>query len=362
MVNGDADRLIQVLNNLLSNAIKFSPAGGTVTLALELRHSSVLARVSDQGPGVPEGFQALLFRKFAQADGSSVRSVGGSGLGLAISREIAERHGGALVLAESSEAGATFQLSLPSAQLDEVGAGRMRLLVCEDDAALAAVIARGLEKDGFAVEIAQSIEAAESALRNRPFDALLLDLHLPDGDGLSLARRLRADPALRGLPIVVMSGDEAGSIAGLPVADWIGKPIDIGRLREVVAGALGGRRPLTILHVDDDRDLTEVVRVALSGAGEVVASSSLGGARAWLARRRPDLVILDVGLPDGSGLDLLPLLGEEGGAPPVIIYSGQEVDADVVRQVEAVLTKSRVSFDALAHTVRSLTRQQEPSA
>jgi CheY-like chemotaxis protein len=109
-----------------------------------------------------------------------------------------------------------------------------------------------------------------------------------------------------------------------------------------------------VLHVDDDRDILEVTRQALDTV-EVVPVESLAAAREALARRRPDLVILDLGLPDGNGLDLLPLLTEEDGRTiPVIIYSAQDMDREAAPAVQAVLIKSRMSLTQLARTVRRL--------
>jgi PAS domain S-box-containing protein len=358
-VIGDFDRLIQILSNLLSNAVKFSPEGGVVTMTVAEIRGRACVKVEDQGPGVPEEFQASLFGRFAQADGSSQRSAGGSGLGLAISREIAERHRGVLRLAESSSAGACFLLELPMGAAAGGEPRQGRVLLCEDDDHAAEVIGAGLALDGFQVERTRTIAEAERALTAASFDALVLDLHLPDGDGLSLVRRLREDVEHRRLPVVVVTGDALAGLSSVSVADWIVKPVDLVRLRDAVSAAIAGRRDLDILHVDDDADLAEVVRASLAGAGRVRTAVTLSAARRAIQLRRPDLVILDVGLPDGSGLDLLPDINGDGLQTPVIVYSGQEIDEQMVGQVQAVLTKSRVSFDALANTVRALAAPKE---
>ena len=360
-VIGDADRLIQVMTNLLSNAIKHSPEGAAVDVTLAVEDSQVTVCVRDRGPGVPETFQAALFSRFAQAEGPSSRNSGGSGLGLAISREIAERHRGRLRLHESSGEGAAFKLELPLAATATAPAvaARIRLLLCEDDPDIAEVLAISLERDGFQVVRVGTLAEAETTIRAGGIDVVLLDLHLPDGHGLTLARRLRDDPAFRDLPMIVVTADTMANLSGLTFADWITKPVDLARLRQSVIAALHGRPDLRILHVDDDVELTEVVKTALADCGRVEAAHSLAEARAAIERRAPDLIILDIGLPDGSGLDLLPILARDGPAPPVIIYSGQEVEADIIGGVEAVLTKSRVSFEALAQTVKGLARRPE---
>jgi PAS domain S-box-containing protein len=112
-VQGDADRLIQVFTNLLSNAAKFSPAGGTVEVAVTRQDQLLRVSVTDRGPGVPEAFRARIFGKFAQADGSAARQNGGAGLGLSIAKAIVERHGGRIDYTSELDQGATFFVDLP---------------------------------------------------------------------------------------------------------------------------------------------------------------------------------------------------------------------------------------------------------
>jgi PAS domain S-box-containing protein len=366
-VRGDADRLIQVVTNLLSNASKFSPAGGVVTVTVDRETRLARLSVVDQGPGIPESFRSRIFAKFAQADGSDTRAKGGTGLGLAIAREIAERHGGRLWFESAEGEGATFHLDLPLADLpvaseDDDGP---RLLIVEDDPDAADILREMLERDGFAADIAGSTRDALIAIRTSRYDACLVDLQLPDADGISLIREIRATPGAHDMPVVVVSADAAmGKARGrsLEVLDWLEKPVDQSRLRAAVTAINrrnGDARPV-VLHVDDDRDILEVTAAALSDAAEILPAESLAAARAILARGKPDLVILDLGLPDGSGLELLSDLGDGAGhTVPVIVYSAQEMDAALANRVEAVLTKSRTSLAGLARTVRRLTNARK---
>lgn len=362
-VRGDADRLIQVVTNLLSNASKFSPAGGVVTVTVDRETRLARLSVVDQGQGIPESFRSRIFSKFAQADGSDTRAKGGTGLGLAIAREIAERHGGRLWFESAEGEGATFHLDLPLSNAPAVSDDDdgPRLLIVEDDPDAAEILREMLERDGFAADIAGSTRDALSAIRSRAYDACLVDLQLPDADGISLIREIRGNPRTRDMPVVVVSGDAAhGKARGrsLEVLDWLEKPVDQSRLRFAVSAINrrnGAGRPL-VLHVDDDRDILEVTAAALSDAAEIVQAETLAEARLILSKGRPDLVILDLGLPDGSGLELLSELGDEAGRTvPVIVYSAQEMDAALADRVEAVLTKSRTSLAGLARTVRRLT-------
>ena len=362
-VRGDADRLIQVVVNLLSNAVKFSPAGSAVRVSVQPETRIARLSVSDDGPGIPDEFRARIFSKFAQADSSDTRAKGGTGLGLAIAREIAERHGGRLWFESAPGEGATFHLDLPL-ELDQPEAGDgagPHLLIVEDDLDAAEVLRAMLAQDGFSADVVSTARDALSAVRGGGFAAILVDLQLPDADGVGLIRALRSDPRTRDLPVVVVSADVARGRArgrSLEVIDWLEKPFDQTRLRGAVAGILERlekQRP-TILHVDDDPDILAVTASALTGVAEVTAAPTLSHARAALKARTPDLVILDLGLPDGSGLDLLADLDDgDGNTVPVIVYSAQEMDAALGHRVEAVLVKSRTSLAGLVRTVRRLT-------
>ena len=324
-VNGDPDRLLQVLANLLSNAAKYSPRGGVVTVSITADEGTVRVAVRDTGPGIPEGFRRHLFERFAQADGSDSRQKGGTGLGLAISKAIVEKHGGHIGFETTPGGGTTFYFELPevtgaASSLPAVERDRPCLLVCEDDPEVADVLRIMVEQAGFAAEVVGTAADARKALAERRFVGLTLDLTLPDEDGMSLLRELHESDAGRTPPVIVVSGraEEArrdGIALGCGVLDWVTKPIDPGRLRAALAGlaavpASGARR--RILHVEDDPDVVQVVAAVLEPVGDVVRVATLAEARAALERDAFDLVLLDLDLPDGWGTDLIPWIARPG--------------------------------------------------
>jgi PAS domain S-box-containing protein len=362
-VRADPDRLLQVLANLLSNAAKFSPRGGQVDVALERHSGRVTVSVTDRGKGIPPDFHHRIFERFAQADASSTRQKGGTGLGLAISKAIIERHGGRIGFETRPDFGTTFYFDLPEWGVDvplvETPLSGPRLLVCEDDRDIALLLRLMLEREGYQVEIAANAAEAKHKLRAGGFAAITLDLLLPDQDGLSLLRDLRGLEETRQLPVVVVSARaEQGRVewqgGALGVLDWLAKPVDPRRLslavRRAVAGA-ADERP-RILHVEDDLDLQEVVAAIVGETAEVLRAVSLLEARQLLAQWRFDLVILDLVLLDGSGLELLPLLGSVAPPTPVILFSAHEVSEEVSRQVASVLVKSQTSNRQLLETVQ----------
>ena len=358
-VRGDVDRLIQVTTNLLANACKFSPKGASVRVSIS--RSGHLARfsVKDRGPGVPEEFRSRIFSKFSQAEGDS-QAKGGTGLGLVIAREIADLHGGRLWFESKTGEGATFHLELPLWAQAEAKQNTISLLVCEDDQEKALAISAILTRAGFSVDLASTATEALAMSRSRSYAVGLIDLTLPAADSIGLIQDLRASLSTRDLPLIVMSaasGSERMEGRPMVIVDWLDKPFDPDQLRAAVVAYLNGshsHRPL-VLHVDDDPDLLQVTASALSGAAEIVSAENLQAARAALARERPNLVILDLGLADGSGPDLLPELTDNmGRSIPVMIYSAQEMNSDLVDRVDAVLIKSRTSLELLTKTIHRL--------
>ena len=230
-VMADPDRLMQVMANLLSNAAKFSPPGGEVRARAFIRGAMVCVEVEDRGPGIPESFRSRIFEKFAQADGSSSRRFEGTGLGLAITRQLVQAMHGTIGFRSTVGEGTVFHLELPrqSASVtvlptlsdtgryrvlvyqkppgeSSVPGGPPRILHVEDDLDLSRVIEAALAGQ-VEVVTAPTLHAAEQLLSETPFSLVVLDLSLPDGNGLHLLERV---PKIggRSAPVVILSGTE----------------------------------------------------------------------------------------------------------------------------------------------------------
>lgn len=359
-VNADEGRLLQVMTNLLGNAIKAAPPESTVEVVVERIGGKARVAVDDRGPGIPQEFRGRIFGRFERS--RDVEASGaGSGLGLAISREIVLGHGGEIWFEDRPEGGTRFAFSIDLDDgVDKAAEEEARccILICEDDPDALRVLQSLVSAEGCACDTAGSAEEARTMLRARAYDGLLLDLNLPGESGLEFARSIRADPDLRHLPIVVVTGrdkDQDDGLCALDIVDWITKPVDIARLGaalDAVSARIAPGKPC-VLHLDDDQDTLDVTGRSLSPDAQMLQATDLATARAILNETTPDLVIIDVNLPIGSGLDLLPLLVDGAGVPiPAIIYSAQDVSAATARRVNAVLTKSKDSLPDLRRTVR----------
>jgi signal transduction histidine kinase/DNA-binding response OmpR family regulator len=365
-VNADPDRLAQVITNLLSNAIKFSPSGGEVLVAVEKNADDVRITVRDHGSGVPDDFKLHIFEKFAQADATNTRQKGGTGLGLSIVKQIVERLGGKIGFDDAPGGGAIFYVELPvwdgsaGGEIDlNSDASGTRILFCEDDRAAALVVREQLRGAGFAVDFAHTVAAALARTNETRYAAVLVDLQLPDGDGVGLIVRLRAQAHYRDTPIIVIAGDPDQGRSDvrssrLNVLRWLNKPIAFEPLIDILKVAITApqRRRPRILHIDDDYDVLAMVNYELRSIADVISADSLESARRTLATDRIDLAVLDIALGEDSGLDLLPdLRGSLGNAIPVIIFSTHPGTA-CDDQVHAALSKMNSSLESLGKAVR----------
>ena len=246
----DGMRLQQVLGNFLSNAVKFTPEGGLIRLHSALRGTKVRISVTDQGPGISAAFRSRVFEKFAQADASDSRQKSGTGLGLAITKELIERMGGTVGFDCPPGQGTTFwcelPIQMPATETDSAD-GQPRILVVEDEPDTGRLLHMMLREGGYGVERVQSLYQAREKLATGRYEAMTLDLHLPDGSGMQLIDELRSKPAMQDLPIVVISAAHQFDQAQFP--DWIvwlHKPITNAQLLNAVEKARNirdGRNP-----------------------------------------------------------------------------------------------------------------------
>ena len=191
------------------------------------------------------------------------------------------------------------------------------------------------------------------------FDAMTLDIALPDQNGISLIQELRSNSDTQYLPILVVSAKASDSKKELNgqafgIIDWLQKPIDedvlLSRLRSALAIS-SDRKPL-VLHVEDDGDICSIVSKLLGEMAEVVIAKDIASAKRHLKDNNFDLMLLDMVLPDGSGEELLSLLQRSDGTKtPVIIFSVKDVSQDIADEIQAALVKSQTTNELLLETI-----------
>ena len=411
----DSQKLNQVIKNLLSNAFKFTQQGrvtlsiGPVTARTTL-HRPDLSRkdafsivVSDTGIGIPAAQLNSIFEAFQQGDGTTSRKYGGTGLGLSISRELAKLLGGEIQLESVEGEGSVFSLFIPRAlvitvaenkseppgEVKPVGVERVireplvrdepvsipemspqipddrhdlkpgdrSVLIIEDDFRFAGILADTARERGFKVLV---VASGESGLHFADFyepNAIILDIGLPGMDGLKVMTHLKSNAKTRHIPVHIMTARD-GSLDALKkgAVGFLTKPISLEALAEAFSRIerIIDRPVKNLLLVEDD-PVQQRSLVALIGNGDVktAVASSGAEARQMLTEEHYDCIVLDLGLPDMSGVDLLESLRSHKNACeiPVVVYTGKDPTAEertvLNRFAQSIIIKDVDSMERL---------------
>ncbi|MDZ7961549.1 MAG: response regulator [Aulosira sp. DedQUE10] len=390
--NTDLKRLQQILNNLLANAFKFTEQGGVALQISMVKADTVAFAVSDTGIGIPTDKQQLIFEAFQQADGTTSRKYGGTGLGLSISRELAHLLGGRIDLVSQLGQGSTFTLYLPMQGIrtqgqgggdiledkkkispppeatpspalpvsltpqievaddrEAIQVGDRVLLVIEDDVKFARILLEMSRQQGFKVVVALNGKQGLALAQQFKPDAITLDICMPDTDGWMVLDRLKHDSQTRHIPVHILSIDdrqqrglELGAIA------YLQKPVT----KEQLIGALTDikgfveRKVKNLLVIEDDPVQARSI-IELIGNSDVhsTAVHTAAAALATLQSQRIDCIVLDLGLPDMTGLELIEQIKQQPNwlKIPIIVYTGKELsrqeETQLRRLAETIIIK-----------------------
>jgi PAS domain S-box-containing protein len=258
-VHGDPGRLRQILTNLVGNALKFTPQGEVIvrTEMSEQREGEVVLRISVEDTGVGIAPEALtnLFQPFIQADSSTTRVYGGTGLGLAICRQLVELMGGTITIASTPGQGTTVTVTIHVQHQHAAGSDPQRadlagarVLIVDDHPTSCTLCAHltqgwGMQPTTLDMPIATIATLHDAALQGRPYDVAILDIAMPELDGLTLTRLIKADPLISSTPVLLVTAfgqrghGEAAQAAG--AAAYLTKPIRHDQLRGTLAAVLG---------------------------------------------------------------------------------------------------------------------------
>lgn len=409
----DKLRIEQVLKNLLSNAFKFTPENGHVTVfvnkagpemvytnkALYSAPGVIAFKVKDTGIGISEDQQKVIFEAFKQADGSTSRKYGGTGLGLSISRELTHLLQGEIKVESNFKQGSTFTLFLPletagleelpleqdnQADLDLTQSGDEKtlmksdskisnlssvgdvhsLLIIEDDEIFAGVLKEYAIERNFTPLIANQGDIGLQMAREYQPDAIVLDIMLPVMDGWTVLKRLKEDIRTKDIPVHLMSsGDAAKSkVRKEGAVGFLQKPVDKEHLAEVFDSLIGSQDESTlrkVLVVEDQEVVSEDLTKELS-ARNIAVKQAFNGKEALDILEKDihfDCIILDLRLPDISGIDLLKKIKEDEALAgiPVVINTAMELDKEsmhtVMKYTNAMVLKGNKSNHRLLDEV-----------
>jgi PAS domain S-box-containing protein len=244
LIQGDRERLEQVMVNLLQNAIKYTPQGGQIRVTVERQEKEARISVQDPGIGIPGEEQARLFQRFFRAANATTRNYSGLGIGLYVSHEIVHRHGGRFEVHSEMGEGSTFTFYLPlSPRALLAPDAQQRLLLVDDDPEILEATGQVLREWGYAVDAASDGEMALLLARKASPDLALIDLLMPAMDGWTLIERLRKEGLPPDVPVVVFSADRElrDDKHKLEVDAALRKPFELEELQDLVERLLRPR-------------------------------------------------------------------------------------------------------------------------
>jgi PAS domain S-box-containing protein len=393
-IRSDARKVKQIVYNLLSNAVKFTSERGEVALRAsrvprsdvgQLSDSSMgrtfplidnefaeflKITVTDTGMGIsPDGLERL-YKPFSQIDSGLSRKFEGTGLGLAMVKLLADLHGGAVAVESEVGKGSRFTVWLPfrpaehgihtptrpmAALPKTTLSGSLTALVVEDDYKSADLIRVQLEAEGFNVLHAASAETALVMAAQQPLALITLDIMLPNMDGWEFMAEMKKTPALKNIPVMIISivADHAKGFA-LGAAGVMQKPISRQELYDALVGLglfpLAEGKSLKVLIVDDDPKAVELIAVRILGLASTILHA-YGGREAIDAARRelPDLIVLDLMMPEVNGFDVISALIKDPATAsiPVIVVTAKHVTLEDRARLNGYVTSimEKVDFD-----------------
>ena len=395
-INADVTRTKQIILNLISNAAKFCK-NGQISIDVKAKKSSkkdfIQIGVKDTGIGMTKEQLDKLFHAFTQADASTTRKYGGTGLGLTIVQNLARLMGGDVSVKSEQGKGTIFTVTIQSMEIEESSDinpeelenlnrqtalvskkdGKSTILVIDDDPTIRDLMTRHLEKNNFSV--LQALDGAQGIKMAREYrpDAITLDILMPEMDGWSVLRTLKADKQVSHIPAVMASIiDEKKKGFSLGAADYLSKPVERDRLIGSISKLLGGKLGQVIMIVEDNEDLRFTIKEALLSADYKVLEAGNGREALDLlndkTHQNPDLILLDLMMPKMNGFEFLESYRKEFKKPaPVVVITGADLNENdkkfLSSETTRVLEKSSMSdigiADQLVQTIASVARGNE---
>ena len=376
IINSDFIRIKQIILNLVSNAAKFT-SDGEIKIEvrrLEVDHKEKLEiSVSDSGIGMSEEQIGKLFEAFTQADSSTTRQYGGTGLGLSITRNLCRLLGGDVTVQSEEGIGTCFTASIltdehensddvsPSINLEnELKSNSdktkvnwdnidIEVLIIDDDPTIRELMERHLKRGGYKVVLAEGGKVGIDLARSRQPDVIILDILMPEIDGWSVLRTLKADPSTEQIPVVMASIlDERNRGFSLGASDYLSKPVDKDNLLKSIEKFVGQANGQLILVVEDDPDLQYLLQENLSKAGYEAKVANDGLEALEVLRnlvQPPSLILLDLNMPRMNGFEFLEIFKDEFELDcPIVVVTGQDLSGEDIQylsnEVENVLRKT----------------------
>jgi signal transduction histidine kinase/DNA-binding response OmpR family regulator len=373
----DEAKVSQILRNFISNALKFTERGEVrVAAALDADRREVIFTVADTGIGVAPEDLDRIFEEFVQVEHRLQKGVKGTGLGLPLSKRLAELLGGRVSVTSEPEIGSKFSVAVPveyqpRPSADQIAIdwpakpGRMPILILEDAFPDQLFYEKILKDTRYQMYPARTVAAAREIVRRVRPAAIVLDVLLEAGDVWQFLMELRQMPDTKNIPVIMVSTvDDARKGLALGADVYQTKPIQKQWLLHTLDTLLGVRRPTTVLLIDDQEAARYIMRQFLGATDYTIVEASSGEEGLMRAREtHPDVILLDLGLGDMDGRDVLRRLKSDSATAqaPVIIVTSTRLDASdrnaLGRLAAGILSKEMLSreiiHDSIRHAIRT---------
>ena len=397
LVTADQTRIKQVILNLISNACKFTE-NGKVTIEVKRKNRTyfrngkkissgdlIIINVSDTGIGMTEEQMARLFNSFVQADSSTTRKYGGTGLGLTISKQLAILMGGDVVVRSEIGKGTMFTASFLADYLsatDNVKKNKIKegplienvvsienqnsnkngktVLIIDDDPTVSELMKRHLLRENYNVVVAPNGKDGVKLAREISPDVITLDILMPEMDGWSVLRTLKADPKVSDIPVIMASIlDEKNKGFSLGAADFLSKPVQKDYLMKAIRNLIGDKDNLKICLIEDDNSLRFTIREILEKQNVKIVEAENGKVGISILKNeeiKPDLILLDLMMPVMNGFEFLKVIREtEFSNIPILVLTGADLSEEERKflsgETHKILQKSDDTLSTIVNEV-----------
>ncbi len=402
-VTSDQTRIKQVILNLISNACKFTEKG-TITLSTKKKNRTfvrngrkislgdlIIIEISDTGIGMTQEQMDRLFNSFVQADSSTTRKYGGTGLGLTISKQLAIMMGGDVTVKSIINEGTTFiftfladyrdasedtknKKATESSLIKNVvslenqntiqNKNAKTILVIDDDPTVSELIKRQLTKDAsYNVIIANNGKDGLKLAKELKPNLITLDILMPEMDGWSVLRTLKADPEVSNIPVIMASIlDEKNKGFSLGASDFVSKPIEKESLLNSIENLIGKSENLKICLIEDDENLRFTIKELLQKQGNKVVEAKNGKVGIEVLKKDetlPDLILLDLMMPEMNGFEFLnEIKGTKFKSIPVLVLTGADLQDEDIKflkgETEKIIQKTDDTVLSIAEEINKV--------
>ncbi|PHO08753.1 hypothetical protein CPG37_12880 [Malaciobacter canalis] len=407
VICNDKDRISQIIRNLVSNAFKFTKEGSitlSITASKDLTKDFCIS-VIDTGIGIAKEKQNLIFKAFTQADGGTSRQYGGTGLGLSISKELAKLLGGYISLQSNENKGSSFSVDLPNLSnnkpltnnpskenkqtlipkpafieekkdkkikevkddRDILDLNKEAFLIIDDDEVFSQVVYEEIKRGGNFGLVALNATEGLELIEKYNIKGILLDLTLPDMDGVEVLKKLKANHETKNIPVhIISSKDKNSETLKLGAIGYLQKPVVDTDINGIINSFENiNKKEIKDLLIVEDDDIHKEALIELIGTDDINIKGVKTAQEAIneVKTEHYDTVVVDLALMDGSGYEVCEYIKNRHPKLPIIIYTGKELDKEEKLKLQeysnSIIIKTANSNERILNEINLFLHREE---